>query len=105
MATKLIELKEGVLIEVEVEANSARAISGGLAEKVATSLDAMNPLLEKVAQSLVNTWQGMNPHVDVDKMTVELGLSFSGEGNIYITKVSSAANLTVTLDLKPKAPK
>jgi len=104
MATKLIELEEGVLIEVEVEANGARAISGGLPEKVAASLDAMNLLLEKVAQSLVTTWQGINPYVDVDKMTVELGLSFTGEGNIYITKVSSGANLTVTLDLKPKAP-
>ncbi len=57
----------------------------------------------QVAQSLGNTWQGMNPYVEIDTMTVELGLSFAGEGNIYITKVSSAANLTVTLALKPKA--
>lgn len=105
MATKLIELKEGVLVEVEVSANDARAISGGLAEKVSASFSSIRPILETVAQSLADTWHGMNPHVDVEKMTLELGLSFEGEGNIYITKVTSGANLTVSMELKPKAVK
>ena len=104
MHTKLIELQEGVLVEVEVESNNVRAISGGLAEKVSASFDSIRPVLMMVAQSLANTWKVMDSHVDVDKMTVELGLSFAGEGNIYITKVTSGANLTVTLELKPKAP-
>lgn len=102
MVTKLIELADGILVEVEVEQGEARRISGGFAEKVSASLDKMQPILIAVSQSLDTAWQQINEKMEIDKATVELGLSFEGEGNLYITKAKASSNLTVTLELKPK---
>ena len=105
MATKLIELTDGILIEVEAEAGEARRISGGFAEKVGASLNNIQPLLIAISHSLGETWQQINENLDLEKATVEIGLGFEGEGNVFITKAKASANLTVTLELKPKKAK
>lgn len=40
--------------------------------------------------------------MDIERAEIELGLSFEGEGNLYVTKSSAGANLKVKLSLKPK---
>jgi hypothetical protein len=35
-------------------------------------------------------------------MGVEIGLGFSGEGNLLVTKAKGSANLTIRLKLAPK---
>ena len=44
MATKLIELEDGALIEVEVAEAEAQPISGGLAKKVSSTFAKIHPL-------------------------------------------------------------
>lgn len=39
MATKLIELEDGTLVEVEVPGNEVQPISGGFADKVGATFD------------------------------------------------------------------
>lgn len=102
MATKLIELADGILVEVEVEAGAARQISGGAAERVQSSLAQIEPLILAVSKTISSTWKQMHENLEIEKATVELGLSFEGSGNIFITQAKAGANLTVTLELKPK---
>lgn len=40
--------------------------------------------------------------MNIEQAEIELGLSFEGEGNLYITKSKAGASLTVKLTLKPK---
>lgn len=104
MATKLIELEDGMLVEVEVEAIQARPIAGGAAEKVLNaSLDRITPILVKTCRPIVAAWQQLSQDMDIDQAEVALGLSFESEGNLYLTKATAGANITVTMVLKPKA--
>jgi transglutaminase/protease-like cytokinesis protein 3 len=103
MATKLIQLEDGILVEVEVPENQAQPIASGLADKVSTTLDKIKPVLIKVCRPIAEVWQEMNQEMDLERAEVEVGFSFEAEGSIYVTKAKGSSNLTVKLVLKPKA--
>lgn len=102
MAAKLIELDDGMLIEVEVPEDEAQLISGGFADKVNTTFEKIKPVLLKTCRPITEVWKELNKDVQIEQAEVELGLSFEGEGNLYITRSKIGANLTVKLILKPK---
>jgi len=102
MATKLIKLQEGLLIEVQIAEGQAEQVAGGHAERVAASFEQIQSVLDVVCTSLAENWEKLNTPTTVEKATVELGLGFEGEGNVFVTKAKANANLTVTLELKPK---
>ena len=100
MATKLIKLAEGILVEVEVSDQQAETIGSGFIQKVDSSIDKIQPLLVTICHPVVAAWREIKDQVDVDKITIELGLSFEGEGNLFVTKSKVAASITVSLELK-----
>jgi hypothetical protein len=100
MASKLIELKDGTLVESEVDEAEARPISGGTADKVASSMDKIEPLLVNICQPVARAWHAISGDLQVDKVEIELGLSFEGEGNVFVTKAKAGANFHVRLTVK-----
>ena len=102
MATKLIELADGTLIEVEVPSDQAQQISGGFADKVSATFDKIHSILVKTCRPITAAWQEINQDLDIEQAEIELGLSFEGEGNLYVTKSKAGANLTIKLVLKPR---
>jgi hypothetical protein len=104
LATKLIELADGVLVEAEVAESEARPISGGAADRVTASIDRIEPILVRVCQPVAKAWQAIESNMHVESMDVELGLSFEGEGNIFVTRAKAGANLTVTLKVTRSTP-
>ncbi len=102
MATQLVEFQDGLLVEVDVQGDQVREVSGRFAQKVGATFEEVRPLIVKACRPIVSACQELNRDVEIDQAEVELGLSFEGEGNIYITKAKSTANLTVKLVLKPK---
>jgi len=103
VATKLIELEDGTLVEVEVSEDQIQQISGGFADKVSSTFDKVRPILLNVCRPITEVWSELNKEMQVEQAEVQLGLNFEGEGNLYITKSKAGANLTVKLVLKPKA--
>ncbi len=101
MSTKLIKLEDGTLIEIDVDENQVQQISGAMAEKVNATLDTIEPVLINACRPVVAAWKELNKEMYIDEAEIEIGLSFEGEGNIYITKAKAGANLTVKLTLKP----
>lgn len=101
MSTKLIQLQDGVFVEVEVPAAQARQLSGSFADKVNANIDKIKPILTSVVRPILATWNEINQDMLVEQAEVELGLSFGGEGNLYITKSTVSANITVKFVLKP----
>ncbi|AVH60473.1 MULTISPECIES: CU044_2847 family protein [Streptomyces] len=99
MATKLIRLADGTLVEVEVPTAQARRISGGVTDNVNSRLDQIDSLLVSVCKPLLSAWRALGEEVSIEQAQVEVGLSFEGEGNIFITKAKAGANLTVTLTI------
>ena len=102
MATKLIELEDGILIEVEATEDEVKPISGGFAQKVDKTVDKIKPVMLKVCRPVIESWKELNKEVSIDEIEVQLGLSFEGEGNLYITKAKAGANISVKFVLKPQ---
>ena len=103
MASKLIELEDGALVEVEVPENKAQPIAGGAADKIKdATIERIKPIILKVCKPLSEVWKELNKDMHIEQAEVELGLGFEAEGNLYITKAKGNANLVVKLTLKPK---
>lgn len=103
MASRLVELADGTLVEIEVSENDARPISGGAADRLRdATLDRIKPILLTACRPISEVWKELNKELSIEQAEIELGLGFAAEGNLYITKAKGSANLTVKLILKPK---
>lgn len=100
MSTRLIRLDDGTLIEVEASPNEVQQVSSRAADRVHESLASIQPLLIGACRPVIAAWRELNREMTIDQAEIELGLSFEGEGNIYITKAKAGANLTIKLIFK-----
>ncbi len=101
MERKIVQLEDGTYIEVEVSPDEAQQISGGFTKTINSTFEKIQPLLVKVCRPIIDSWKELNKEMSIEKAEVELGLSFSCEGNIFITKSNAGANLSIRLTLKP----
>lgn len=101
MATKLIKLEDGTLIEVEVQEEDARQIAGSVADRVSSTFEKIQPILVKTCRPIMAAWKELNKEMQIEQAEVEIGFSFEGEGNIYVTKAKASSNVKVKLVLKP----
>ena len=102
MPTKLIKLEDGTLIEVEIPGDQMDQISGGMAAKVGSTFEKIKPILINICRPIISIWNEISKEMLIESAEVELGLSFEGEGNLYVTKSKAGANLNLKLMLKPK---
>ena len=104
MSKKLIELENGLLMEVDVPQSEIEMISGGsdMVEKVNKSMDTVREMLIKSVEPITQAYEALNQDVVLEKAEVEIGIGFSAEGNIFIAKGKGSANLKVKLVLSPK---
>ena len=99
MPTKLIRLKDGPLVEVEVLREDVRDISGGSAEAVEKTVHQLEKIVETISEPIINSIHKLERKASVHQVEVEVGLSFEGEGNLYVVKSKSSASLSVKLTL------
>lgn len=103
-STKLIRLEDGSLVEVAASTDESEQIAGSSgAARVEASLDAVIPLLKKACKPLAAAWKELDNDVNIEQAEIELGLSFEAEGNLYITKATTGANLKVKLIMQQKS--
>ncbi|NEQ75539.1 MAG: hypothetical protein F6K24_33480 [Okeania sp. SIO2D1] len=102
MATRLIELEDGILVEAEVPENEAQPISTNGIKEVKSSFAKVKPILISISRPIAEAWQEINKDMEIEQAEVEVGFNFEGEGNLYITKAKAGTNLKVKLVLKPK---
>ena len=104
MSKKLIELENGLMMEVEVPESEIEMISGGdeMVSKVQASMGTVETMLIQSVEPIINTYNTLNQEVTLEKAEVEIGIGFSAEGNVFVAKGSASANLKVKLVLSPK---
>jgi hypothetical protein len=104
MATKLIEFDGGILVEVGVERDHEQEMSATEAERLGKRFEVATEFLKKVAapiqEAFVQFYKQSQAPVRINSAEVELGLSFSTEGNLFVAKGSAEAALKVTLAFK-----
>ena len=106
MATKLLTFNEGVVVEVGVQRDDNQEMSTSAAERLGRSFDSVGLLIQQVVKPIKDAFVHLHDDlaipVKIDSAEVELGLSFSAEGNIFVTKATGEASLKITLKFKPK---
>ncbi|MCI5163268.1 MAG: hypothetical protein D3917_14865 [Candidatus Electrothrix sp. AX5] len=103
MPNQLIELEDGLLVEVEVPQNQVNQISGGIPEQVSKAIDTVRPVLLKACRPVVAVWNELNQEMSIDNAEVELQLGFSAEGSVFLAKSSGSANLKIKLSISPRS--
>lgn len=102
---QLIEMEEGVLVEVEVEEPVAtRASSRGGVVAVDRRIADVMGTLRAVVRPFASVWTELSREVEMNEATVTLSLGITGGGNFFIAKGETSANLEVELKFKPKPP-
>lgn len=103
MPTQLIELKDGLLVEVEASLKEEpKQISAHAAERVEGTMDAARGLLLKAVQPIASVWDELNKDLVIDQVEIELALGFEAEGNLFLVKGKGNANVSFKLTVKPK---
>lgn len=105
MGTRLIELKDGLRVEVEAGDEGMEQVASGMEERLEGALEDAQALLMKAVSPVVAVWKEMNREVNVSQAEVELALGFSAEGNLFLAKGSGSANIKFKLTVKPPEPK
>jgi hypothetical protein len=101
--TKLIKLEDGTLVEVLAQPDEMQQVSSNQVRRVQESIDKIQPILVNACRPLASAWHELNRDVNIEEAEVELGLSFTGEGDIFLVRGEASANLKITLTFKPKS--
>lgn len=103
MTSQLVELKDGILMEVDIPEDQLRQISGSSnRQQVDTTIDALESILLKVCKPIINTFDELNKDMTINEVEIEIGLGFEVEGSFFIAKGKTNTSLTIKLKLIPK---
>lgn len=105
MSSRYIELKDNIIVEVGSPGEPRTEMSGGVLDRVDTTVDQIGQIVERIVRPIGETLSGLydtlNVPIKVDKAEVELGLSFSAEGNIFVAKAKTEGSLSVKISFIP----
>jgi len=102
MTSKLIQLEDGTLVQVEVTGDEVQRMSGGAPTKVKATLARIQPVLLTVCNPIVEAVKNLRENVDLEHVEVEVALSFNADGNIFVAKTSFGTNILVRMTLTKK---
>jgi hypothetical protein len=99
-----IQLKDGIVIEV-LEREGGRQQTAGLGIVDKTLEDAIARVLPTLVKSVRKTVEEIHGHRDtqvkISEAEIELGLSFSIEGSLYVAKATAEGTLKLTVKFNP----
>ncbi len=103
MPTQLIELNDGLLVEVRSDPDDRpRQIVAGAASRVDGAMDQAQELLRKAVQPIASVWDELNRDLTIEQVEIELGLGFEATGKLFIAEGTGKANVNFKLTLRPK---
>ncbi|WP_141699237.1 CU044_2847 family protein [Candidatus Thiosymbion oneisti] len=103
MATELIELRDGLFVEVQANPeDQPRQIVAGAASRVDGALDAVRGLLLKSVEPVASVWADMSRDLTIDQVEIELGLGFEATGKLFIAQGTGKSNVSFKLTVRPK---
>jgi len=95
---KIIELEDGVKVEIDIGDNSGYEISDG--RIVNSSIEKIQSLLKKVIKPITNTYKELNKDVTIESTKVTIGVKIGIKGDFILASSSADANIQVEMILK-----
>jgi hypothetical protein len=107
MATKFLELKDGVIVEIGAPSDSREEMHTSTAERVDTTMEMVGSMLSRILAPIGDAFRGVrevaNTPIAITTAEVELGLSFSAEGNLFVTKTGVEGTLKINVTFRSLA--
>lgn len=105
MASQLIELEDGILMEVDVPEQVQQVAGNGrlVITHVDKSINAIEAILLKACKPVANVLTELSKEMSVNEVEVEVELGLEAEGHFFIAKGKTNASLTIKLKLTPKS--
>jgi hypothetical protein len=105
VGTKFLALQGGVIVEIDDPDSDRVEMHAATAEQVDTTVEMVGSMLGRILQPIGDAFadlsQALNVPVAVSSAEVELGVSFSAEGNLFIAKSKGEATLKVKVSFRP----
>jgi len=95
---KIVKLKDGLEVEIELDDNQAREIS--LDNKIEASIDDISGFLSKVIKPISNTYKELNKEVKIFETKVTLGVKIGVEGGFILAKSTAEAHIQVEMVMR-----
>jgi Trypsin-co-occurring domain 1 len=109
MASRYIELKDRIIVEVGSPGEGRVEMNSAILDQVDFSMKQVGDIVDRIVRPIGESFRDMQKAVDVpievEKAEVEIGLSFSAEGNIFITKAKTEGSLSVKIVFVPVKPR
>lgn len=105
MATKFLEFKDGVIVEIGSPADQREEMHTADADRVDTTMTMVASMLDRILRPIGEAFTGFREALDVPiavkEAEVALGLSFSAEGNLFVTKATTEGTLQIKVTFTP----
>lgn len=102
MSTQLIELEDGLLVEVQANPEDGpRQIVAGAADRVDGAMDKARELLLKAVDPVASVWNEMNRDLTIEQVEIQLGLGFEATGKLFVAQGTGKANVVFKLTVRP----
>lgn len=105
MATQFLQLSDGIIVQIEAPPEARREMHASSAELVGTSMQmaaaTVGRVLRPIAEAISGLYTTLNVPVAVDAAEIELGLSFSAEGKLFVASSKAEGALKVKVSFKP----
>jgi len=92
---QLIRYSDNVYVEIAENPDRAVAVAGKSSERIGVAFQDAADALDRILRPMVESVRRTMEQARVTECEIELGLGLTLEGNLYVTKASSSANLTV----------
>jgi hypothetical protein len=104
MPTQFLELKDGIFVEIGSPMDRRQEMHASTAEQVDTTMEIVGRTLSRILRPLGEAFGGLYEALDVpvaiESAEIELGLSFSAEGSLFVAKSKAEGNLNVKVKFK-----
>jgi Trypsin-co-occurring domain 1 len=105
MSTQFLRLSDGIIIQIDGPPEYRQEMHTSTAEQVGTNMqkaaDTVGRILKPLAETLGGVYNTLNAPVALDAAEIELGLSFSAEGNLFVASSKAEGTLKVKMTFKP----
>jgi hypothetical protein len=103
-----LELREGVIVEVGSPGAQREEMHSAALERVDATLETVGDVMERLVKPLIKSFadmkQALDVPIEVKEAELEVGLSFSAEGNIFITKATAEGSLKIKVTFSAVKP-
>jgi hypothetical protein len=108
MSTKFLELKDGIIVEIGAPNEVREEMHTSTAERVDTTMRMVASMVGEIVRPLGDAFSHLYDALDVamsvETAEVEMGLSFSAEGQIFIAKSKAEGTLKIKVIFKTTSP-